>query len=542
VIAKYFDMQELSAREALRFIHYAGEVGEPKSHAGISFSRVSDSGFESLGAIVAHDLDSKWDQLARYIGRDSYFSINSVFPSWNAAPSEVTGLPKWRRTVESLRWLNCLWVDLDDHSDTPISFEEMLSRFEHARTQLALPVPGLLASSGRGLWALWRLRSYSNSTEPVRAVSEKLTLWRRIEDALVERFGADPKSRDAAHIMRIPGTHNSKAPIERSRAVFWKIGEDRHTLVEMAGLLGVRAAKTAVTVAEHERAEKNPARQAAGRRRWEQAWAGFVRLLELRHGRMPIGTRRTAIAVAAFLLARMRRDRQMIDSTCFQFAADWQLHMHEVPKRIGYGIKKARSFTKVSTRQLCNLLQVTADERDQIPEWQHRPRRVSRTSRDEVTDQVKQRRTMLKLELSLNSKASSRRLAARFKVDHATILRDRRALASSSSLTGTSAPVWQNVPAPASKLNAEQRRAILWEWSGQKMTTGQMRDRLTREYAVTVSRKTIHRDLKETESNAIEAIISEHYIKMPDGELVRRRVVRRGEGSNDGGATKIRVA
>ena len=259
-------------------------------------------------------------------------------------------------------------VDLDQHDGAQLAFPDLLDLFELTRERAGLPPPSIVVSSGRGLWGIWRLHGDKNGSEPVRATPDGLAVWERVESALVAVFRGDPTCKDSARVMRIPDSWNTSASQDRGQVMFCRYSNSTHSLPELASLLGVRAERTALTQSGSNTTAKNPRRQAAGRQRWERAWSGFVRLLNLRGGRMSDGCRRNAIFVAAYLLARLRRPPVTIESTCRQFSANWALDLREVPKRVAYGTRLAREFVRISNRKLCLLLKVTASELGQLPE------------------------------------------------------------------------------------------------------------------------------------------------------------------------------
>lgn len=111
------------------------------------------------------------------------------------------------RTKDNVQQMRSLFLDLDcgEGKDFP-SQPEALSALRMFCRQLSLPKP-LVVNSGRGLHVYWPL------SEPL-GVDE----WRPLAEALkracaANEFGADPSvTADAARILRVPGTHNYKAP------------------------------------------------------------------------------------------------------------------------------------------------------------------------------------------------------------------------------------------------------------------------------------------------------------------------------------------
>jgi len=542
--------QSLGACEALRLLHYGGQAGNPDSHSAISFWRKHNGRFENLGGILSHELNSEWHRAAPHVHQDAYFTINSILPSCNALPSGITGLPLWKRSRERLRWLNALWVDLDQHGGAQLAFPDLLDLFELTRERAGLPPPSIVVSSGRGLWGIWRLHGDKNGSEPVRATPDGLAVWERVESALVEVFRGDPTCKDSARVMRIPDSWNTNASQDRGQVMFCRYSNSTHSLPELASLLGVRAERTALTQSGSNTTAKNPRRQAAGRQRWERAWSGFVRLLNLRGGRMSDGCRRNAIFVAAYLLARLRRPPVTIESTCRQFSANWALDLREVPKRVAYGTRLAREFVRISNRKLCLLLKVTASELGQLPEWKTKPQRKARLSREDLSRQIGQRRARLKEELVRTPAISARKLAARLGVHYSTVLRDLTAADRvTPSLTGARvsgtrggpsllpamhAPGVEGVtPSNAPALERERRRRILAEWSRSPASVRDMAQRLRGEHGIVVSHMTVQRDLAAI--RAAIAAVDRDYTLSSESDPMRQALGNSGRGAKHNG-------
>lgn len=105
--------------------------------------------------------------------------------------------------------LSCLancFVDLDTYNVPELSGltkEEILHKIIIENP--GLPLATMYADSGRGMYLVWTFRT----TKPVSFAPA----WQVIENNLVELlkpYGADPKCRDAARVLRIAGTENSK--------------------------------------------------------------------------------------------------------------------------------------------------------------------------------------------------------------------------------------------------------------------------------------------------------------------------------------------
>jgi hypothetical protein len=142
----------------------------------------------------AYEMRDLWDILPAYGGmNDSYISVNRF---WGT------------RAVARLACLSSLYSDLDYYQVpeladmhpqgiTWLAFEEL----ERAR----IPRPSLAVATGRGLALIWR-------HDPVPRAA--LSRWKLCQDHIfraLKCLGADPAARDAARVLRLVGTRNSKS-------------------------------------------------------------------------------------------------------------------------------------------------------------------------------------------------------------------------------------------------------------------------------------------------------------------------------------------
>lgn len=128
---------------------------------------------------------------------DCYCALNS-FLSPRRKNIRVSG-----RKVENLKHLNALYVDIDCYK-LGLLPEQVLYVLQEDYYNSIIPVPSLVISSGRGMYLIWKISEDRNA----------LSRWQKIENALIDRlsdFGSDPQASDAARILRIPNTVNSKS-------------------------------------------------------------------------------------------------------------------------------------------------------------------------------------------------------------------------------------------------------------------------------------------------------------------------------------------
>lgn len=127
--------------------------------------------------------------------------INQLIGESDAYMSVNTFHKKWRNNL-AIKNLCCLWADVDCvnvgyHPYQALFFIEELYRRE-------IPEPNYEIASGCNLWLLWLLEPESGLVLP---------RWQACMSHINNRlkpFGADMSATDAARMMRIPGTRNTK--------------------------------------------------------------------------------------------------------------------------------------------------------------------------------------------------------------------------------------------------------------------------------------------------------------------------------------------
>ncbi len=125
------------------------------------------------------------------------------------------------RCVSNVTYLNTCFVDLDTYNKpdlAELSYSERLDIvLNHTRD---LPLPTLVADSGRGIYLVWVLKepffvgTDKGKSEAQSKLRQKfLARWQLIEDLLIRKlsnFGADPKARDPARVLRLAGSTNQR--------------------------------------------------------------------------------------------------------------------------------------------------------------------------------------------------------------------------------------------------------------------------------------------------------------------------------------------
>ena len=403
--------------------------------AVVTFHRKpTDESWEDLGGIAVPDLPAKWPQIAPFVQRDSYFSINSTYVQRRAATSDVTGLPIYSRKADQLQWLNGAVVDLDLYNVRPqINLDEALEKFAFQLECSSLPTPNVISFSGRGVWALWGLCDHANRATPVPAHPERRDILERVNRALVAQFsnlGADPASTDAARVMRIPCTLNSTAkfPVR-----FVRLSDERYTLPELASILAVPAEKVRFS-GERRTTPKNAAKVKAGRMRWRVPLDGFLRLWKMR-GHFTKHTRRNAVYIYSILLRRNQAKETEIIQKCLRLAASCQpvLPPNDACRCVSSSKNAmAKNYRHwISNATIARMLRITNAEKAEVAEW-FKPQQKKKS------DQIEERRRAILVELSsagvsLENPVSTREMARRLQkygihVGYGTVFKDYQAL------------------------------------------------------------------------------------------------------------------
>ena len=135
-------------------------------------------------------IDEIESALSEQIGDDTYFSQQTFY--------------KPERKVENIRQLRAIYTDVDCHLvgyDVDWTIGSIMANLvDEGR----LPEPNVIVHSGRGLHLVWWL-----SPAPAKAIA----LWQAVERYFVAQlkiWGADAKATDAARVLRVAGTVNSK--------------------------------------------------------------------------------------------------------------------------------------------------------------------------------------------------------------------------------------------------------------------------------------------------------------------------------------------
>lgn len=111
------------------------------------------------------------------------------------------------RRIVNLTRMGLCFLDLDTYKSPAKGWprQKIIEKINELCSSSGIPAPSLIIFSGQGYQIKWLLSSYLPRQALVR--------WNIVQEHLVELFkplGADPSAKDAARILRMPGTINLK--------------------------------------------------------------------------------------------------------------------------------------------------------------------------------------------------------------------------------------------------------------------------------------------------------------------------------------------
>jgi hypothetical protein len=172
-----------------------------QDHANISHS-------QGRGRVaVARRIDGRWTECTVPLGDIGYVaSQHAGEPDIYLSQNRFFGR---RRAIASLLQLNALFCDLDYYSLAPsirhLRSEHVLPIALERLEEHRIPAPTVAISTGRGIALIWL-----HHPVPRYALSRWQACQSMIHRALSE-LGADPRALDAARVLRLVGTKNSKS-------------------------------------------------------------------------------------------------------------------------------------------------------------------------------------------------------------------------------------------------------------------------------------------------------------------------------------------
>jgi len=156
--------------------------------------------------------------------------LDQVLPAYSGVDDVYISQNRFygARSVSRLAELSALYVDVDYYKHPDLNWMHPLGVVELAFVELQhskIPRPSLAVSTGRGLALIWR-------HEPVPHYV--LPKWNLCQEGIFEALkglGADPLAKDAARVLRLVGSRNSKsgtvveAVWEEHGEAIWNFGD-----------------------------------------------------------------------------------------------------------------------------------------------------------------------------------------------------------------------------------------------------------------------------------------------------------------------------
>ena len=129
-----------------------------------------------------------------------------------------------RRIASATSALNCAFIDLDAYN-VGLQPDAAALVLEKIAANAGMPQPSIVVSSGRGIYAKWIF------DQPIS--SDLLPQWSALQNilaALFDPLGADTNAKDAARVLRVLGTINTKS---RQAAQVLRDTGQRHNFSEL---------------------------------------------------------------------------------------------------------------------------------------------------------------------------------------------------------------------------------------------------------------------------------------------------------------------
>lgn len=160
--------------------------------------------YKNVPGLITRNVISKnnifWERFnthERLINKNRYNECKDVFTSLNTFLNKKGG-----RQVNNIKCLNALYIDIDCYK-LGFTQDQVMMNLNENYFNSKIPVPTFVINSGRGLYLIWKINEDRNA----------LPRWNKVQHYLFEQckeLGADPQALDAARILRVPGTINTR--------------------------------------------------------------------------------------------------------------------------------------------------------------------------------------------------------------------------------------------------------------------------------------------------------------------------------------------
>lgn len=128
----------------------------------------------------------------------------------------VNGFREGKRTNDTLTNFNAFFADIDypdKVNKTPAAVKQYKNDILMELVDDELPIPKFIVETKNGLHVYWVLEApiFLNELNPDQQNELKIQ-YRDVEEAILKRFDGDPGAKDAARVLRLPGTYHQKDP------------------------------------------------------------------------------------------------------------------------------------------------------------------------------------------------------------------------------------------------------------------------------------------------------------------------------------------
>lgn len=151
-----------------------------------------------------------------YLSKKRYHGESDVYISMNTFFNMKKG-----RVTENLKDLNTLYIDIDCYTKG-YTQDEVIGLLETEYFDTIIPTPTFVIKSGRGVYLIYKLIRGEKSK--AQESGKAITRWTSVQKFLfskLQHFGADAKALDAARVLRLPFTYNSKSDTQVSIVRFY---------------------------------------------------------------------------------------------------------------------------------------------------------------------------------------------------------------------------------------------------------------------------------------------------------------------------------
>lgn len=189
---------------------------ERKSIKIVNASRSNDAEeeidrlFDGDGFIIFAVKDKKWHQWSLKKEDINNIFIQNLLGLNKDTYIAMNTFKSTRRLISNLFSLNALWSDLDYYNTKykGKTCNDMIDILSHNKLIKKIP-PSFYIYSGNGMYPIWLLESAHAKL--------CLPIWRKLMSEIhkeLETYGADPKSAEPAHVLRLAGSNNSKTGVK----------------------------------------------------------------------------------------------------------------------------------------------------------------------------------------------------------------------------------------------------------------------------------------------------------------------------------------